>query len=112
MLANAKRFLAYEIIKRLEELNQGAILVKLQNAVTPDERLRNKKHRVFQASSDIKPCYTEQFILQKLNYIHNNPLQEQWKLATSPELYPHSSASFYQLNKQHEMVKITHYKDI
>jgi hypothetical protein len=32
---------------------------------------------------------------QKLDYIHNNPLQEKWNLAKSPEEYKWSSASFY-----------------
>jgi hypothetical protein len=30
-----------------------------------------------------------------LQYIHNNPLQEHWKLAASPEEYYYSSAKFY-----------------
>lgn len=32
----------------------------------------------------------------KLAYIHDNPLQEKWSLATNPEDYPLSSASFYE----------------
>ncbi len=34
-------------------------------------------------------------LLQKLNYIHNNPCQEKWLLAEKPEEYQHSSAKFY-----------------
>ncbi len=33
---------------------------------------------------------------QKLNYIHNNPIIEKWKLANSPEEYKWSSAKFYE----------------
>jgi len=32
---------------------------------------------------------------QKLDYIHNNPLQEKWHLAEFPEDYRYSSAGFY-----------------
>ncbi len=32
---------------------------------------------------------------EKLNYIHRNPLQEKWNLATKPEEYFYSSANFY-----------------
>ncbi len=32
---------------------------------------------------------------QKLDYIHNNPLQNKWKLCASPEDYEWSSASYY-----------------
>lgn len=33
---------------------------------------------------------------QKLEYIHLNPLQEQWNLASRPEAYKWSSAKFYE----------------
>jgi putative transposase len=33
---------------------------------------------------------------QKINYIHNNPLQDHWNLALSPEGYKWSSALFYE----------------
>ena len=112
MLANGKRFLAYEIVKRLKNQNQKDILKELELAVTPKERQRMKKHRVFEASSDIKPCYTEYFLLQKLNYIHNNPVTGKWKLASLPELYPHSSAAYYLLNQPHKSIAFTHYKDV
>jgi putative transposase len=36
---------------------------------------------------------------QKLNYIHNNPLHEKWKLADRPENYYWSSAKFYETGK-------------
>ena len=74
--------------------------------------LDNEKHRVFEISSDIKPCYTEKFLLQKLNYIHNNPTVAKWKLANLPEAYFHSSASFYILNQEHKFVRLTHWKDV
>ena len=34
--------------------------------------------------------------LQKLNYIHNHPVQAQWKLSETPEEYHYSSSRFYQ----------------
>lgn len=33
---------------------------------------------------------------QKMEYIHNNPVQPKWNLADCPEEYPYSSAKFYQ----------------
>ena len=44
ILANCKRFLAYEIIKRLESQQQYEILKQLQLAVTAKEKERGKKH--------------------------------------------------------------------
>lgn len=44
-------------------------------------------------------CRIEKFLLQKLNYIHNNPCTGKWKLTDSPIHYPHSSALFYMNGK-------------
>ena len=110
LLANGKRFMAYAIIKRLEQMGDAGTLAILEKAVTDTERNRNKKHRVFEISSDIKACYTEKFIAQKLNYIHYNPLQEKWKLAVFPEAWFHSSAAYYITGQQHPLVDIWHYK--
>lgn len=54
LLANGKRFLAYEIVKRLELQKQFEILKQLELAVTAKEKERKKKHRVFEISSDNK----------------------------------------------------------
>ncbi|MEO9022132.1 MAG: hypothetical protein ABI237_07955 [Ginsengibacter sp.] len=140
LLANGKRFLAYEVIDRLELLQHHDILSQLSAAVTLKEKQRNKKHRVFEISSDIKACYTEEFLLQKLNYIHNNSVSGIWNLVAIPEDYFHSSAAFYTFNQhnalqgfrvditgsiahrplretilgsnqQHPLINITHYRD-
>jgi REP element-mobilizing transposase RayT len=112
IIGNGKRFLAYEIVKRLEETKREDILQILASHVTPSEKKRNKKHRVFEISSDIKPCYTEKFLLQKLEYIHANPVRGKWQLVDSIEKYLHSSTAFYELNQEHPKIKITHYKDL
>lgn len=39
--------------------------------------------------------YSSDVFRQKLNYIHNNPLQEKWQLSALPEAYRYSSAGFY-----------------
>jgi REP element-mobilizing transposase RayT len=112
ILSNGKRFLAYEIVKRLKDAGREDILAALEKSVSAEEKKRKKKHRVFEVSSDIKACYHEDFLLQKLNYIHNNPLRGKWQLAEIPEGYAHSSAAFYELNSEHPFVKITHYKEL
>ena len=112
ILGNAKRFMAYEIVKRLEAAGRTDILQILAGQVTPNEKNRKKRHRVFEVSSDIKPCYTEKFLLQKLNYSHSNAVRGKWRLTNTAEDYPHSSAAFYVLNREHQHVKNTHYKDV
>lgn len=94
-IGEAKRFLAYEIIKRLEKLQEFTLLKELSSAVQPKDKSRGKLHEVWEDSFDCKECRTEKFIMQKLQYIHNNPCNEKWKLADDPLHYLHSSASFY-----------------
>ncbi len=95
IIGNGKRFLAYEIIKRLKETGHHNILKQLSEAVEVTDKKRGKLHEVFEDSFDIKECMTEKFIRQKLNYIHLNPCSGKWKLAALPEDYSHSSAKFY-----------------
>ena len=55
-------------------------------------------------------CYSNAVTEQKLDYIHNNPIQEKWKLAALPEAYHYSSARFYFENKD-GFGFLTHYMD-
>ena len=73
IIGNGKRFLAYEIIIRLKNAGNPSILKQLEEAVEVTDRKRGKLHEVFEDSFDIKECFTEKFIKQKLDYIHNNP---------------------------------------
>ena len=70
-----------------------------------DRKYQFWKHRPLSV-----PLWNNEVLLQKLDYIHNNPLQEKWKLADLPENYKFSSASFYILN-QTEFDFLTHYND-
>jgi putative transposase len=47
--------------------------------------------------SENDKVFTEEVFLQKLNYIHNNPVQSKWHLAEFPEEYSFSSAKFYEI---------------
>jgi REP element-mobilizing transposase RayT len=48
---------------------------------------------------------------QKIDYVHNNPLQERWQLVSAPELYKWSSASFY-IYEDMKFRFITDYRDV
>jgi len=112
ILGNGKRFMAYEIVKRLKALDRMDLLKILSESISSEERARKKKHRVFEPSSDIKLCYTQKFVLQKLEYMHANPISGKWNLAGSTVDYFHSSAAFYELNILHPSIIITHYKEL
>jgi REP element-mobilizing transposase RayT len=73
IIGNGKRFIAYDIVGRLQEDNQHHVLIKLQQDVKGKDRSRGKRHEIWKRGFDIKECRTEPFIMQKLVYIHNNP---------------------------------------
>ena len=89
-IGNGKRFIGYGIVKRLEEKNELVLLSQMKEAVIDKDRRRNKRHELWQGTFDVKKCRTEKFLLQKLNYIHNNPCTQRWKLAEKPHNYPYT----------------------
>jgi hypothetical protein len=82
----------------LEDQHQTQILNQLKEWVNKTQQSDNKQHEVFEPSFDWKECRTEKFIVQKLNYIHNNPCVS--GLCILPEEYRHSSAKFYITGEQ------------
>jgi hypothetical protein len=103
--------MAYEIIKRLKELNEIRLLEKLAADVSKRERKRGKQHEVFEPSFDWKECNTDKFIIQKLDYMHDNPCRGVWDLVDNPELYVHSSARFYATGEQ-GIYWVTHFGEL
>lgn len=53
---------------------------------------------------------TEDIFLQKLEYIHANPVQGKWRLSHTPEEYRRSSARFY-LEGIDEFGILTHFRE-
>ncbi len=111
IISNAKRFIAYEIIKRLKETNQTNILQQLENAVTAKEKSKGQKHKVFEESFDAKSIDNQKFFLQKLNYIHLNPVRNKWNLINDWREYEHSSAGFYELQRIKHFTPV-HYMEL
>ncbi len=110
-LSNGKRFIAYEIIKRLTEKEDVHTLKILEDALSVREKNKGSIHKVFKDSFDAKPIFSEKFLLQKLDYIHFNPISGKWNLANDYVLYEHSSASFYE-NGVSKFFKPRHYLDV
>jgi len=99
IIGNAKRFMAYEIINRLEDLKTQDILDYLSDEVSEREKKKGQLHKVFTGSFDAKAIYNEKFFNQKMNYIHLNPVSGKWQLVNDFTKYEHSSASFYETGK-------------
>jgi REP element-mobilizing transposase RayT len=56
----------------------------------------NKKHEIWQRDSLGVEIYTVKVAKQKLEYIHNNPVNGKWQLAADYLSYHYSSARFYE----------------
>ena len=57
--------------------------------------LKDRKYQFWQRSALSVDLWSDAVFMQKLEYIHNNPIQLKWKLAELPEHYRFSSANFY-----------------
>jgi len=110
-VSNGKRFIAYAIVRKLKEQNRNDILQIIENEVSASDKQKGKVHQVFEPSFDGKAIYTIRFMLQKLSYIHSNPMRGKWQLADINGFYRYSSAYFYETGIMGE-VPLTHYKDI
>lgn len=111
IVGDGKRFMAYEIVKRLKQDGREDILLKLQDAVEATDRQRGKKHEIWEDSFDFKICGTEKFMNQKLAYMHSNPCTGKWKLAKTPIDYKHSSARFY-VSSKHAAYQVTNVDEV
>ena len=62
------------MIRRFEVAKENEFLDTLHAAVNKRERKKGQIHKVFEDSLEAKECYSKEFIYQKLNYIHHNPV--------------------------------------
>ena len=66
---------------------------------------RNQKYKVWQDGYHAEKIYSNTFIKQKVNYIHNNPVEE--KIVEKPEEYIFSSARNYaELENEIEVITL------
>lgn len=92
LIQNAKRFLAYEIVKYLKDDQNEELLNFFQKRA----RVKNRaSHKIFKDGYDSLIIQSRKFFLEKLNYIHKNPCSPKWNLVEKAEDYKHSSASNY-----------------
>lgn len=97
-------FTAHEFKKKL--MNRGEKFLLEKHLVN----LIDRQFQFWQRDCLVKECWGEDFFEQKLDYIHNNPLQPHWSLSETPEDYYWSSASYYEKGES-PFDFITHYKD-
>ena len=96
-------FKAHEFKRRLKKNNPTHLEKYFVNN-------SDREYQFWERNPMVKECWTKKFFQQKLNYIHFNPCQPHWNLATSPEEYKWSSARFYETGIK-DFDWLTHFND-
>src|SRR6266496_5606574 len=58
---------------------------------------KDRNYQIWERNSLSIDLFTEQVFLQKLEYIHNNPVQSKWQLANFLQQYKFNRAKFYEI---------------
>jgi putative transposase len=95
IMRDYKKFTSTRLIRQAEVEGITEWITAFQQAGEETSRSDNK---VWQDSYWDENVYTERFLRQKLNYVHNNPLRA--KLVEHPADYPYSSYRNYELGEE------------
>ena len=71
---------------------------------------KERMYRFWQRDALAGMMTSREMAEQKLDYLHNNPLQSHWNLSKRPEDYYYSSASFYEIEES-DFNFLTDYRD-
>lgn len=102
--ASFNKFTSHQFLSTLR-LKDALFLTEFKQ-----ENGQERNHRFWQRDALAVLMDSTKKFEQKLDYIHLNPLQEKWNLASKPENYVWSSASFYE-NGVDPFNILTHYKE-
>ena len=97
------KYTAHEFEKYLKNTD----LIKLASF---ESNKRDRKYHFWKRDPLAIHISSELIFDQRLEYIHNNPLQEKWKICKTPEDYRWSSARFY-IDGYDEFSILTNYYD-
>lgn len=111
IISNAKRFMAYEIIKRLSTIGEHELLKRLRTSLSSSRILKGQLHSAFRNSFDAKAIRSDKFLEQKMKYMHLNPVRGNYNLVEDWRCYPHSSASFYEFGES-SFFQPVHFHDL
>src|SRR5271165_5034310 len=79
------KFTAQQMKFKLKDTNDSRLSGFLVNA-------KDRQYQFWERNSLSVDLWSQAVFEQKLDYIHNNPLQDKWQLAQYPEDYKYSSA--------------------
>ena len=91
-------------IKRDLRVNHPAVLERFRVDA------RDRQYQIWERNPLSVNLYSREVLIQKLDYIHNNPMQHKWQLCSMPETYKFSSAQFY-IDNTSEWDFLSHYNE-
>lgn len=91
VLQNFGSYTSHKIIAQLKTDQNNELLSFFHQ----NRRDLRSKYSIWQ-DIQAKNIYSSEFLNQKFEYIHNNPIMKKWSLVADPSDYPYSSAGFYQ----------------
>ena len=87
--ASLMKFTSHQFLEKIRKENPE-LLINYQ------VQSKNRIHQFWQRDPMAIELYTRKVFEQKLNYIHNNPLQKRWCLVENAADYKYSSAKYYE----------------
>lgn len=106
IMGEAKRLWSYSLSHRLKHLGRHELLQRL-SMLRSTKDVKNGNHfKFFEDSFDGKAIFSDKFLKQKIDYIHNNPVRK--KLVGERAFYEHSSERYYATGI-HSAYPVTHY---
>ena len=99
IMRDFKRFTSIQIAGQLEKDNKKLLLHIFNKAV--EGRAKSQQYKIWQDEFHPKAVYTPDFLTQKLEYIHNNPVRK--GLVQEPEQWRYSSARTLFMNEQNDV---------
>jgi len=94
ILRDLKKYTSKALVKQIEDETESRrewILEQFAKAGEPLRHIQN--YKFWQDGNQAKEIYSNEFLYEKLNYIHNNPVEEM--IVARPEDYMFSSARNY-----------------
>lgn len=87
------KYTAHQFKKMLKQENAAKLESYKSDAA-------NKAYEFWQRDPLAISLYSRKVAVQKMKYIHSNPLAKHWKLADDPINYKYSSAMYYEMNEK------------
>lgn len=78
-----KKFTARQIYRQINAKGSSKVLEVLKQ----EGKKVKQEYKVWEDGYDARDVFSAKFLQQKMDYIHHNPCQPQWRLVETPEDY-------------------------